>query len=465
MKERKHNSTILLMAISMVLLLILQGLWLRGEYRSAANAFNRETNLLFRTTVHQISDSLFFSMFRFTSDGEGQFSGRIEAGNDADSQPVRVISIRVEDVVDEKDPAVQEVDTVRSQHDMRFMFRNFAEAFDEDSLSRHFQITLNEHNKQVSFEIIKREMSRSYRPDRWRHEPQDTIPFTTSFVPLGWSAYAAKFENVRPLLIKRILPQIGFSVFITLVILLSFILVYRALLAQKRLLVQQNDFIGNITHELKTPVATVGVALEAMRNFNVLKDTEKARQYINMATQELNRLGMMTDKILRTSVFDYETDIRQNRSVVNMEHIIENVLSSFSLLAEKEHISLVFERNGETTLLGHEEHLAQMFYNLVDNAFKYAGDGPDITITLAADEKEVFVVVADKGPGIEEQHASKIFNKFYRVPTGNVHTVKGYGMGLHYVKGVVLSHGGRISLDSKPGEGSGFRIRLPKNTV
>lgn len=462
MKERKYTSSVLLMIFSMLLLLTLQVLWLRAEYRSAVDSFNRETNLLFRSTVHQLSDSLFFSVFRFTSDNEDTGSGSAVTDNDTITQPTRVISLKV--VEPDSISAGHQVpgDTIRQTPDIRSMFGAFTERFNEDSLADIFALTLADQHKHIPFTILRKDINRNFRRERLRHEPLDTIPFTTSFVPFGWTAYAASFDQVQPFLLKRILPQIGFSVFITMVILFSFILVHRSLRSQQRLLEQKNDFIGNMTHELKTPVATVGVALEAMRNFNVLKNTEKARLYIDMATQELNRLSLMTDKIIRTSVYDYASDIRQNKVLVDMKPLIEKVMSSFSLVAENSKTSMVFTCEGETTLMGHEEHLTQMVYNLVDNAFKYAADGPEIAIHLAGEGDELIIRVSDKGPGIAEPHAAKVFDKFYRVPSGDVHNVKGYGMGLHYVKGVVAGHGGRITLESKPGEGASFRIKLPR---
>jgi two-component system, OmpR family, phosphate regulon sensor histidine kinase PhoR len=465
MKERKYSSSVWLMVISMVLLLTLQVLWLRAEYRSAVDSFNRETNLLFRSTVHQLSDSLFFSAFRFTSENEDTGSGRAVADNDTTMQPTRVISLRMAEPDSINAGHQVPGDTIRQSTDIRSMFGAFTERFNEDSLAHIFAVTLADQHKHIPFTILRKEMNRNFRRERLRHEPIDTIPFTTSFVPFGWTAYAASFDRVQPFLLKRILPQIGFSLFITVVILFSFVLVHRSLRAQQRLLEQKNDFIGNMTHELKTPVATVGVALEAMRNFNVLKNTEKARLYIDMATQELNRLSLMTDKIIRTSVYDYASDIRQNKVLVDMKPLIGKVVSSFSLVAEKCKTSMVFTCEGETTLMGHEEHLTQMVYNLVDNAFKYAADGPEIAIHMEGDEHDLIIRVSDKGPGIPEPHAAKVFDKFYRVPSGDVHNVKGYGMGLHYVKGVAAGHGGRITLDSRPGEGASFRIKLPRQII
>ena len=489
MMERKNKLSKWLMIFSMLLLMVLQGLWLRAEYRSAVDSFNRETNLLFRNTVHQLSDSLFFSMFRMSWNPERQNgiidstgtagmmmarlsgnNGALEKGEKENQQEHQTMPEEATIVIHRSSDQETRNDLPGGAHgagqqDMRYIFRHMAEVFNEDSLIYHFGNVLADRYEGLSFTILRKEIDRSSRFSRFRPEPTDSIPFTTSFVPLGWSFYAASFDHVGPLIFQRLLPQIGFSVFITLVIFLSFMMVYRSLRAQERLLEQKNDFIGNMTHELKTPVATVGVALEAMKNFNVLKNTDKAHLYLDMAMQELQRLSMMTDKIIQSTIFDYGSDIRLNKEYLDMRPVVDKVLSSFSLVAEKAGTKVIFTADGDTGLMGHNQHLTQMVYNLIDNAFKYAGEGPEIRINLSADTDQVVLTVSDKGPGIAEAHLSRVFDKFYRVPTGNIHDVKGYGMGLHYVKGVVNSHGGRISLESKAGEGAVFTIRLPKQNA
>ena len=438
----------------MLLLTVLQGLWLRSEYRSATNAFNRETNLLFRSTIHHLTDSLIYSRFKIVADVDTLTNP---------SHQTRMINIIVNDTLFDSNLTQYKEDSIRRPSDMRFLFHSYSEVFTADLLEEQYRKTLANNASHIPFTILSKELNRGPGTERMRFEPSDTIPFTTSFIPIGRTAYAASFDKVHTVLIKKLLPQVGFSTFITLIILLSFIQVYNGLRSQQRLIEQKNDFIGNMTHELKTPVATVGVALEAMRSFDVLKDTDKAHQYLDMATHELNRLGMMTDKILQTSIYDYASEIRSNKSPVNLKLLIERVISSFNMLAERKHMSLLFEHGGDVIINGHEEHLTQMLYNLIDNAVKYAYPGPEIIVRLSDAGDHVLMWVIDHGEGIPEIHQKKIFEKFYRVPSGNVHTVKGYGLGLHYVKGVVESHGGKISLESQAGKGCSFQIKLPKN--
>jgi two-component system, OmpR family, phosphate regulon sensor histidine kinase PhoR len=499
MTRKKYRGFVGLMGVSVLLLITLQLLWLNTEYRSAADSFNRETNLLFRTSARHLSDSLFFSRFRisYTGDSVSLQAGMPEFPREwvhnrhlapiatvRDSMPKTEISrIDLETDTAGVSPMSMHI-SVMGYHadspiasmprqfrgnlmDIRQMIDLPADEELAEILEATYREALQENKHFQDFKIISKEV------DWFRsggvfgsRDASDSLSFTTSFVPFGRStAFAVSFSGVRPMLIRQLFPQIGFSVLITAMILLSFILIYRNLLSQQRLIDQKNDFIGNVTHELKTPVATVGVALEAMKHFDVLKDPQKTAEYLDMATQELTRLGMMTDKILKTSVLDYSKEIQMNKSPVNMEEVVKTVLSSFSILAEQKHCALRFEQQGSGMLQGNREHLTQMVYNLVDNALKYGTGSVEIFVGLSDNQKEVLLEVSDQGPGIPEAYRDKVFDKFFRVPSGNVHNVKGYGLGLNYVAGVVRAHGGSIRVDGAAEKGARFLVRLPKGFI
>jgi len=427
---------LLLMSISLVFLVLLQAFWLRAEYRSASEGFKRETNLMFRNTMFHISDSIVSGFMQ-------QFMNRdtTEQGERERRDTIVISHSRSADNTDHG----------------RFFF----EMVHPDSIAKQYKQALRNHNILLPVEIIKEETG--WLPSSYQKtdEIRDSLPYATQFVPFGMYSYGANFEGVRPMVIRSIFPQIGFSVFITLLIALSFLLVARSLRAQQRLIDQKNDFIGNITHELKTPVATTEVALEAMKHFDVLKNPDQTREYLDMATLELNRLGMITDKILRTSVFDYEEDIHLHKTPVDLGSVANEALESFRFQAAHKGIKLTLHSEGNLMVAGHEGHLLQMLYNLLDNAMKYASGSEEVLVRLTGKEDKVVLAVSDQGPGIPEAHQKKVFDKFYRLPSGDVHNVKGYGLGLHYVKGVVRAHGGRITLESSPGEGACFIIKLP----
>lgn len=438
----------------MLLLALLQGLWLSSEYKSVANTFQRENNLLFRTTIYQLTDSLVYNRFKIIA----QVDSTLNA-----SQQIRIIDLKMNDTISDSNIQNWLGDSIRRFSDIRQLLYSVSHVFSEELLARQYRRALINNNKDIPFKIISKEMGWTPGSERMRFASRDTIKFTTSYFHLGEKAYAARFEKVNAILFKKLLPQIGISTFISLIILMSFIMVYRGLRSQQRLNEMKNNFISNMTHELKTPVSTVGVALEAMRNFDVLSDTAKTHQYLDMATQELKRLGMMTDKILRTTLHDYTKEIKLNKDLVDLKLVAEKVATSFRVLAERNHTSLIIEQSGDVTISGNVDHLTQMIYNLIDNAVKYAASSPEIIIKLSGLNDHVLLSVIDHGAGIPDEHHKRIFEKFYRVPSGDVHTVKGYGLGLHYVKGVVESHGGKITVESRAGEGCQFIIKLPKN--
>jgi len=264
------------------------------------------------------------------------------------------------------------------------------------------------------------------------------------------------------LFLRQIAPQILFSFFLTILTVIAFIILYRNLRAQQRLMELKNDFISNVTHELKTPVATVSVALEALKNFHALNDPKLTNEYLDIARNELNRLTLMTDKILKASVFENKGITIQKESV-DLQKTVTQILDSMRLIFEKRQAKVSFTPEGESFIVeGEHAHITNVIYNLLDNALKYSPEMPVISIDLKEISDSVVLSVRDEGLGIPVEFKKKIFEKFFRVPTGDVHNIKGYGLGLSYVSGVVKAHQGSIEVESESGKGSTFIIRWPK---
>jgi signal transduction histidine kinase len=343
-----------------------------------------------------------------------------------------------------------------------FRFPLFPDTLDVSLLERRIKLVLQEHKKDdIHFEIINRTGQQGGGSPPWMEHDDD--PYTTSFLRFGRGQhYALHFPEGESLVRLSLLPQIAFSILLSMMVGVSFWLIYKNLLVQQKLVEQKNMFISNVTHELKTPVATVSVAIEALKSFNALDNPRRTREYLDIAGMELERLSLMTDKILKTSLFDYKEEIVLHKSPVALDQLAEKVLTAFKPMAEKRKANLSYTHTGNCTVSGSEEHLINVIYNLVENAFKYSPEAPQISIQLYEEAQQVIMEVADRGAGIPEAYQDKIFDKFFRVPTGDVHTVKGYGLGLSYVAGVVKAHGGKISLKSQPGAGTRFRVVLPR---
>ncbi|MBK9569905.1 MAG: GHKL domain-containing protein [Chitinophagaceae bacterium] len=274
--------------------------------------------------------------------------------------------------------------------------------------------------------------------------------------------YRLELGNTFPYLIRRISLPILFSVILLGITILSFVLLYRNLLQQQKLALLKNEFISNITHELKTPIATVGVAIEALKNFKALDDPAKTKEYLDISQNELQRLSLLVDKVLKLSMFE-KKELELKFETVNLKEIVDEVVGSFRLQLEKNNARVSVTQNGDLSLQGDRLHLLSVVFNLLDNALKYSPGEPSIQIELNGDDKNVELSIKDNGIGIATEYQPKVFEKFFRVPAGDTHNTKGYGLGLSYVAHVVEKHKGIISIDSQPGLGTKFIIIIPKN--
>ncbi len=233
------------------------------------------------------------------------------------------------------------------------------------------------------------------------------------------------------------------------------------IMRQKRLEEMKNDFIGNMTHELKTPISTIGLSSEVLCDPSIVQEPERLRSYAHIIRTENDRLRNQVERVLQLSRLDRE-DLRPERARVDMTTVVADTVAAFGLQVE--------ERGGRVTVeglaapaivLGDRTHLANAFSNLVDNALKYSKDRPDILVRCTVQRGELSIAVRDHGIGISREDQKHIFERFFRAHTGNVHNVKGFGLGLHYARAVVVAHDGRITVESTPGQGSTFTIHLP----
>ena len=273
--------------------------------------------------------------------------------------------------------------------------------------------------------------------------------------------YELSVGNTFGHLLKKMASPILFSLFLVGVTVLSFLLLYRNLQRQRKLTEIKNEFISNITHELKTPIATVGVAIEALRNFNAINDPQRTKEYLDISQNELQRLSLLVDKVLKLSMFE-KKEIELKYELLDLKGVVDEVVSSMRLQIEKHHATVSVNADGDTTLQGDRLHLLSVVFNLLDNALKYGNGNTAIKFELKEKGKEVELSVADNGIGISPEYKDRIFEKFFRVPLGNTHNTKGYGLGLSYASHVVQRHKGKIEVESQPGLGSKFIITLPK---
>lgn len=233
------------------------------------------------------------------------------------------------------------------------------------------------------------------------------------------------------------------------------------IIRQKRLDEMKNDFIGNMTHELKTPISTIALSSEVLSHPDIVNEPERLRTYAHIIHTENERLRQQVERVLQLATLD-KTTADMVRTRVDMHEVIEEVSRSFTVLLEECKGTCVLELAAEHhTVLGDRVHLANTLYNLVDNAVKYTNGPPKVRIGTESHDGRLRITVADHGIGIRPEDVKHIFERFFRVHTGNVHDVKGFGLGLHYVAAIAQAHGGKVLVDSKPGTGSTFTLDLP----
>ena len=235
----------------------------------------------------------------------------------------------------------------------------------------------------------------------------------------------------------------------------------RTILKKDKLDVMKTDFINNMTHEIKTPIATIGLACKMLQDPSIASDPANNSTYIGIISDENRRMRLLIETILQNAKMSNKS-FTLNRTTVDINDIIKNVTKSFNLKIESLGGILNIDLTEPSpTLSADELHITNMIYNLIDNAIKYSPEKVDIKITTRKDGDKLLLSIADKGLGISREDQKHIFEKFYRVSTGDVHNVKGFGIGLNYVMQVVNAHGGKISVNSTLGEGSTFTVELP----
>jgi two-component system phosphate regulon sensor histidine kinase PhoR len=252
------------------------------------------------------------------------------------------------------------------------------------------------------------------------------------------------------------------SILFTLIIVTAFALTIRTLLNQKKLSEIKSDFINNMTHELKTPLATISLAIDAISNEKVMSNTEKIRYFSGIIKEENKRMNKQVESILQSALLEKD-EIGLKLQAMDVHQVIRNTTDNLQLqLAAKNGVVDLQLDAINPVIMADDVHFSNVVFNLLDNAIKYSKENLEVKIQTYNTRKSLFIIFTDNGIGMSRDTISRIFEKFYRAHTGNVHNVKGFGLGLTYVKAIVDAHKGKIKVESTLGKGSKFTLEFPQ---
>ena len=343
------------------------------------------------------------------------------------------------------------------QHQSRAILQRMA-ILPMDSL---FSLSLNEHGIETSivFGAFDRYGQPAYLDERsevYRDELVDK-GYSVGLGPLQLRVY---FPDLGRHLIKSIVGAFVLSGVMLLFIAIGLAYVMRSVIKSKKLVRIRRELMNNLTHELKTPVSTIGLASEALGDSDLKLNEEQKNYYISMIRGENKRLGVLVEKVLQASLSDSKS-LKLYPVELNIHDVIKDVVRNVAMQVRKQGGKIELSLKATNPIIRADKiHITNVIFNLLDNAIKYSPDGAQIEIMSNQTEDGVELLVKDNGVGIPKEYIGKVFERLFRVPTGNVHDVKGFGLGLSYVKTVIERHGGVIYVESEVDKGSTFVVKL-----
>src|SRR5690606_23944493 len=325
-------------------------------------------------------------------------------------------------------------------------------------LSKKFK----ENDIQIPYEfaIYSEDLATKVHSDGFENNSTSTYSIAVFSDENNQSSYEllVNFTDDNKYILSSISGMILLSIIFTFIILFTYSSAIYQLVKQRKISEIKTDFINNMTHEFKTPIATINLALDAIKNPKIIDDKEKVLRYLNMITEENKRMHAQVENVLRISKLE-KNELNIGKDKVDLHELIEDALTHVELLVEDRqgYIKTHFEAL-ESTVLANETHFTNVIVNILDNAIKYSPDAPKIDVYTENVGTNILFKVKDQGSGMSKAATKRVFEKFYREHTGNIHNVKGHGLGLAYVKRIVEDHQGYVTVESEKEKGSIFTI-------
>ena len=335
----------------------------------------------------------------------------------------------------------------------------------KEKLSKMLEDELKQYEVKTPFEfgIYSDGLATKIRSDNFKFDKNSTFETPIFADNEGKSKFQllVSFPEKKKFLFSELISITVLSVTFTLIIIIAYASALNQLIKQRQISEIKTDFINNMTHEFKTPIATINLALDAIRNPKVIEDTEKVHRYLQMIRDENKRMHAQVENVLRISKLE-KKELEINKEPIDVHTIVEDAVEHVNLIIEDREgiINTHFNATRTTTLLN-DVHFTNVIVNVLDNAIKYSPEKPIIDIYTENVKDFVLIKIKDQGQGMSKVAQKRIFEKFYREHTGDLHNVKGHGLGLAYVKRIIDDHNGQIFVESEKGKGSTFIIKLP----
>jgi len=340
---------------------------------------------------------------------------------------------------------------------------------DEDALKKALAESIVENGLQIPFEygVLSMDSTLNYPVSSGGFDTEDReMDYSVSLFSNELSDEAnflvLQFPGKNLQVVKSMAWILAGSLLLTLVILATFGMTIFMILRQKKLSDMKSDFINNMTHEFKTPIATISLATDSISNPKIISNEKEVKYYTEIIREENQRMNNQVENVLRMSLLD-KHELEFNCIESDIHGLIKSAVSKIELLVKERKAGIIFNDEAKNPMIRLDpDHFSNAVLNLLDNALKYSEENPEINIKTADTENGIQISVTDNGLGMSKEVQAKIFDKFYRKSSGNIHNIKGFGLGLSYVKAIIDAFGGSISVQSEPGKGSTFIIDIPR---
>lgn len=476
---------VLLVLLSLAGIFAYQAYWLTGVYRTMSADMEQDIREAMRLSDY---NEMMLRVQRMRQDSTRHGEVEVSAGYDAGDTTITVQSLTTADnTAGKKESAL----SIQNSRGLNIILKGRDNI---DELASYFQRGLHaglddltepdvaSYDSLLSVRLREKDIDRPYRLEylhrgskkdgTYTYMDTMTVHATPGYLPTSKARtyeydfdlyahhlYRLTMEPVSPLILRQMAGILATSLLILLILAFAFWFLIHTILQQKTLEELKSDFTNNITHELKTPIAVAYAANDALLNFDRAADKQQRDRYLHICQEQLQRLSALVEQILSMSMERRKT-FCLHREELKPGELLPPLVEQHRLKAGKPVEATICVEPEDLTVYADRTHFVNILSNLIDNAIKYSPGKAELEITCRKLPQAVSITVADRGIGIAREQLPRLFEKFYRVPTGNRHEVKGYGLGLFYVKTLVEKHGGSVAVESQPGKGSKFTIRI-----